>query len=1058
MAVNRPDVWFGLAMNADPNDAQVSPVWSDWTTGLRKVSGLERGRNFELDQAMASDPSLLIRDVNELLNPANPSSPYADLVLPYRAACLLAQWPNTPVGGAVNLLNANTWRGNTIDRIDPSFDSYTTGAFRPNWLTNVGSVVGAAIDATTPFQGAKDVTYTVGGALTVPQGLSWTVACIPGRQYTASGYVRQTAASTQRISVSDQLLVGDPFAGRTVANGFGTSYSGPAWTVAGGVSGDYAAGGGTARITHNSVNVTREASIPAGTPDQIVFQRFAIPIVPAGGPVVQWTSARRTDFDNQYLAQLSIGTDSSATIALVKRVASVQTTITSAAVGFHRPGDIWNVRLQTLGANQYVWVWRDDQPATLDAVLVGADTALSTGNTAAVTGRRDPGNTDTFTTSILDFYVRGYVHGTTSAAAGAYNRLTVTWIATQPYHTVQMATAGTSVAATVFLDALQHEQGAVASAFTTSGPVIYPVMRSYVEQWPRIWGSAGFEGYVDAPCVDGLAALQAITIGPEYVQAVMDIAPDFYWRLNDGTDTGLFADTSGNGRAALSRYVSKYGAGTDIEPGTAIELPGLAGATGVKFTQAGLLGSSPGTALGTTALALPEMITSAGSWAMSFACWAQTTNAGAGSFQALITIGRGPNPGTILAPMWLEVDTSSNILQLMVAGPGGLATQSTTALAKIFDGNPHHYVASVSVAGGNAALAIWVDGNKFSGTYSIGSWPASTVKSSLVTLGMDTAGLLGFGWNGTISDAALWNRALTDTEVGTLNSAGTYGYNGETTGARIVRHLDLGGYTGPTRISQNAGTALETNLQPPSWPDVKDLLTDSLETAAAEQGMFWVAPDGAVVFESRQDRWLRLTPVFTLGEDTASGEIPYLMEGAKFVPDPLYVYANVQIGRNNGAVAQGGTIADIKIASRRSFPRSVQASFDFYTDDIAQSMANWIFNTHDQAVLRVDELAVDPAANPALWPFALGVEIGQRCTVRRRAKAANSGAGITMSADYFVEKIGIDVINFDSGEWSYRIQLSPINAAPPVGQPTFQPWILGDPTYGVLNSTTVLGW
>jgi hypothetical protein len=79
----------------------------------------------------------------------------------------------------------------------------------------------------------------------------------------------------------------------------------------------------------------------------------------------------------------------------------------------------------------------------------------------------------------------------------------------------------------------------------------------------------------------------------------------------------------------------------------------------------------------------------------------------------------------------------------------------------------------------------------------------------------------------------------------------------------------------------------------------------------------------------------------------------------------------------------------------------------------------------------------------------MDLEIGNRYTVARRPKAANNGAGITMLADYFLEKVTHRQVDPELGTWWVDLQLSP---AP------LQPWILGDSTYGVLDTTTVLGF
>jgi hypothetical protein len=91
-----------------------------------------------------------------------------------------------------------------------------------------------------------------------------------------------------------------------------------------------------------------------------------------------------------------------------------------------------------------------------------------------------------------------------------------------------------------------------------------------------------------------------------------------------------------------------------------------------------------------------------------------------------------------------------------------------------------------------------------------------------------------------------------------------------------------------------------------------------------------------------------------------------------------------------------------------------------------------------------------PFGDGTLWPMLLTLEIGTRVTVKRRPKAANAGAGITMSGDFFVERIDHHDIDFEAGTWLTTLQLSPVNIA--------QPWILQDAVYGQLDVTTVLGF
>lgn len=1082
--LSRPEVYFGIAINRDPNDPYTSPLWTAAnpsgdaeTFQLRKVTGSARGRNFELDESLAADPQLLIRDVQEYLNVDNPSSPYVNLVESYRESLMLASWPPSsgpyaPPAGQVNLFNADNWRGNKEDAHDGSFESFAVGQ-ELSWALQVGSTI-PLVGSTTPFQGSRNLTWTT-AATTQRQGASWPVQTIPGQQYTISAYVRQSSASTQRISVMDQVLGSDPF-NTTAAATWGTDWLAHAWTVQAGSAAELGRGSLRATIALSASTAEKIVTIDTGQTDHTTHVRLIAPdpALVGNNGVGQGLVVRCNGSANYINPRVMWRNDGTVGLVTFKRVGGAGSTVVAEVpTGWsYTAGQVFILEADTTttGANAVVAsrVWPEGKPRPDSAQnsASAADAALLTGTLVGCLARSDSttGITYPFTTHFAAFDCTGWVHGSTTAATGAYNRLTVTFTATQPVHTVCVATAGTALAGTVLLDALQHEPGAAASAYTTLGPGIYPIFRYNLEQFPRVWGSKGFEGYTAPPAVDGLAALQAITLETEYMQALLGTGPDYLWRLSDGQDTGLFADTSGVGLQPMQVFVSKYGAGTAPEPGTQIAITGDPGATGVEITalNTGSGTTRPGSALGVGSAVVgapawpfpPALGTTA--WAMTFSCvFDVTTHPVAGHHHTLISLGQATAGASIVNPMWLFVDSTGATL-ISFSGSGSTQTLLIPRLG-LENSGPHHIVATVSQDATNSTYTVWLDGVKTGGTVATATAGYLRAGSNTATLGVDAIGEVAHFANGTLSRAAIWTRALTDAEVNWMYAAYITGFANETAGGRVARHFVSGGYHGPTRIT---GNPPGTTMQAPSWSGTRDLLADTSENAAAEAGDTWVAPDGYAVFETRNDRWLRLTPSYVLGEDESLGELPYLDDGLVFAPDPLFVYANVQVGRNNGALTQGGTAAEVAAVSKRYFPRAFgPVSFDFADDEQPQDMADFVFHSHRAPLVRVAEIVMDPLSNPGLWPFVLRAEVGQRVTAVRRAKAANGGAGITMRDDYFIEKVTIEEISFGKDAvWRYRYQLSPIGASGAPSGPTMQPWILGDPTYGVLDITTVLGW
>jgi len=861
----RPYSSFQMSFT-DPNvDPFVTPpVWVDFTQYFQSATMVGRGRQYELAQTFPATPTATLKDTNEYLNSANPSSPYAPNVKPYRPVLWQGMWPNL---GRGNLLNTGAWRGNKLDVVDGSFEAYAAGT-TPWWVAAIGNAV-PVITTSTPRTGLNSLTYNCTGAGS--WGVSLSLATIPGQTYTASVYVRQTAANTLTI-------------------------------------------------------------------------RAANP----------WSGATTT--------------------------------------------------------------------------------------------------------------------GTNTTTVGAYTRLQITFTPTQDHWNIFINQSGTT-ASVVNIDDAQVEVGAAASAVTTTGPVIYPVFRGFAERFQKVWQDNGFTGYVKIPLVDGFAALQATRIATEYPAKLDALAPDYYWPLTGGASSVSFSDASGHGNSPLVPFVSKYGAGSGIEPGTPMAIAGDPSATGVSFTSPALPPGTQnaGTILATGALVksgtftLPAVIGS--SWGLTAAVWVANSPTTPTS-QSVVLVAGVPitntgGGGDLQYPIMITLSTTGQVtasLGCLDPSPAFRTVSVSSAASGYNDGKPHLIVATVTqVSAGNTVITLYVDGNATSNTVTtalLGGMLTASATTAMVG-GEFTRTVYDQMLNGPADYVAFWNRALSGSEAAALWSAGGLGFAGETSGARIARHMVNGGLVlyqgafGNARISTG-----ETTMGPPTYTPAIDLLTDSQNTTVAEQGNLWIAPDGATVFEDRNDRFLRLASIATLGENVSGGETSYLGD-IEYDTDPTFVFADVEVTRNGGSTALGGRTADINTAIAAFYNRSFTAGADFQTDAQAQDMADWIFYTHNAATQRINTLTIDPASNPAYWPQVLGREIGQRVTVVRRAKAANGGAGLTITADFFIESVLHDFIDMFTGQWQTTYLLSPVGGGTPQ---TMQPWILENATYGVLDQTTKLGW
>lgn len=992
-AVPYPDMAIQLALQARPNSSD-NPAWTDITELVTGASAITNGHPYSVPQGQASTPTVTIRDVLELFNPANSSSPFVNgaggrNILPYRGIVWQAMHPR---GGTGNILNAGTWESPT----DPSFESYPANVgYHPAWVTDFG--VTSSVTSTTPPEGANCLSWSAGVSATF-QGIEIPFQCIPGRYYIVSALVRQSAANTMQLGLSGHTAVATSTAVNTAVR-----LSGVVWADQPQLVLLIGTTGASLASTFIADAIQIEPTAPLNSPDN--WNKPG----QLNGYAGSNATLSQTNADAGFnLGSLSIVPTASTHAATGPEIPVTAGTPYAVAIGARTPTPNLN---RTFSIN-----WYDSSHVLISST------------------------SDPITLNSSDYRTRDPL-AYTSPAGAAFARLSA-----------QGTTTGTWR-----LDHLDLIP-ATPSAFTTAGPVVYPVLRDYVERWPRRYatGSNGFEGYADLRLVDGMAALAAIKLHTEYVAMVLSKAPSYFWRLNDRGTT--FAETSGSGGPPLTALDGIYGPGPTFSAGSPTNIAGDPGGTGLSSNTGTVTMFVPATVAQAGFNGYP-LVTIGGSnpcgWTVVF--WMSHTplDPAGTSFQEAMSLSQR---GADLFNLLINQGTPST-LQVFAAwpGPSGIISAGVTVNDTWADGNMHLFVGTVSVSGGTGTLTLYVDGTQV-GTSTISASGSFTNYFSTyaqiggyLTQGGSPIGALP---GGVYSDLAMWNRALSAGDVTDLWNAGR-GYPGELPGARLARRLATGGFlagtpsTPASRIS--SGRSI---LGPSSRPDRTPALDDAQRLVLEEMGTLWIRPDGALAFESRDDRFTRTTSAMVFGEDIANGECPYT-EGVTYDFDPLYVYGDVQLTQTDGTIATGGLAADIANTNANYFGRSYPApdALDLQDPAMVQDMANWIFYIHKDPAQRIESITIDPMSNPALWPYVLKAMIGRRITVKRRPQGLTGG--VVYSSDYFIEQINHDQINFDNSDaqpWSWKTTLSltpaPISA---------QPWLLDDPTYSVLDSTTRLG-
>jgi hypothetical protein len=1024
-----PDVSI-LVSSADPNDPNAVDWWTDLAIRTWRVNQAGRGRQYEQDQNMTGRFSCDWRNVDEYLNAANTTSPLLALAKPMRRLRWMGSYPPAGTGNLINTLAGQ----------DPTVDSYTVGTL-PSWLAPVGGT-NPTVQAANPHSGANSVQYTV-AATTTQQGTTTVpLSTRPGRQYTASWWVRQSTGSTQQIAVQG-LTALDRFQ-RTTASGVGTAESGQVWTTSGGAAGDYSTtpgpnppGIGSMGISNASVNVARRAVLPLGAQDFDFRILVTLPAVAAGASIVVGLEGRYADANNHYRIELDANTNGTLDLLVRKNVAGTLTTLatTSAALTYAAGTQVW-IRAQGTGTTIQGKVWAVGATEPSGWTATATDAAITAAGSIAILNLLTTGNTNgTTAISHTRLAVTNYsAPGTTTTATATYTRLSVTFTATATTHAVQVATVGTAVAGTVNLDDVQLEPGATATTFTSSGPLIRGLWGGQLGELPATWvpGSAGYEGSVAAVANGPLGTLQNIQIHTDYITSVLAKAPDYYWPLWDGSGVTRFAEISGHGGPNLIRTDSKYGAAATFTPGSSIAVAGDPSGVGVLINSGATTSNSPLSIAQTGLFGTPPVAIASATtpWSITWAWWIKHDTQPASTGSPIF--GRSTDVTfSAQGAFWQVVSGSPSTLFW------GLTSVTDTWGG---DGKFHLYVGVRTASGGNLIDTLYVDGVQVATTTTAGTFAFGTNTiiefGADINLGFSRPGLI----NATYAHAAIWNRALTSAEITDLYNAGA-GNLGETSGTRAGRYLGKY-YVGGTVVD----TTSMSHMGAPSATEGTTLLAALQRIQDTEAGNLFENRDGALQFDGREIRYLRTTPTVVFGD--GPGEVPYSgNQPPIFGFDLQQVNNQAVITRTGGirAVANTDTTGSINTNYARGYTLTV----DCQTDNEAYDHANWVVANRSQPKQRAKTITVDVGSNPSLFPTVMNLEIGTRCTVNRRPKAANAGAGITMSADYFLENIQHRQVDPELGTWLVDLQLSP---AP------LQPWILNDATYSVLGSTTRLGF
>lgn len=382
----------------------------------------------------------------------------------------------------------------------------------------------------------------------------------------------------------------------------------------------------------------------------------------------------------------------------------------------------------------------------------------------------------------------------------------------------------------------------------------------------------------------------------------------------------------------------------------------------------------------------------------------------------------------VMASLWNDAP-GTTLLGLGVFGGKLVATGGTefiTSAASVNDGLVHH--AAFTWDGATGDLILYLDGVNV-GSAVLGA--ASLYRRVVVGADYD-----GGAWNifdGSVSHVALYGSVLSAGRVAAHAGAGLTGFAGESGTARLTRYASFGNVP--------VGTLDASGTNVPHWDITGSSVADAIrDTAAAEFGIAFIDGAGSLTFHNRTRAVAKVAPDVTVTAIDCD-------EGTKFDVDlqGIVNYFEVtaggtgrtQVVRDSRSEEGDGTVT---YPGHGRYPES--RTYQVATDAEAVDRANWIVGTRSEPVPRVGSLRLDVLSMSAAQQAAM-LAIEPNTWIRVTGLPSQTPGGAT--ADLIVQ--GIEESVSDTA-WSLTLNV--------VARSLFQGWILGDSTYGVLDSTTRL--
>ena len=599
----------------------------------------------------------------------------------------------------------------------------------------------------------------------------------------------------------------------------------------------------------------------------------------------------------------------------------------------------------------------------------------------------------------------------------AFERLSVTFIATDPFCEIALYTNAASTAGQLIqVDGVQVEEGASATTFESTAASFTWRFTGEVNEWPTKWeGGPAQLAQAIISATDQFKRLGDLgELLTTIDEDVLDDAPFAYYPLNEpagvGGSTLSAGDISGNDEAAL--IPKQFGAGGTITFGST---PGVPDFYVDKRTTVAInpVSEGVGAYLRATLKRTRTQFSPDGATVNIFA------------MESVNPLTTGPLiilSGTDGSWFGVRKRTNGNITAAFYDGPSSTLYEVNSGLG-MSNSSPVMFTARLEIpSAGNGRLHFYVNAVEtgtavdFSLPQGVPNWYAASVGGRGSEM-----------FRGYLSHAAFYDWAVTTGGItGWWFSAfkGTDGA-GSNSYARLSKLIVYTNLDRPLRFS---GVFTPANVGPQEIEG--EPMPQMQKVELTEGGQFFIRGDGQTMLRLRNYRY-NAAPAMTIAAEFIDPD------AISFRGDDFGLINDVTANRSDGATARVVNELSKAEHGRRKQQYDVLAT----TDDELRDIAAWNANTFGEQKNRITGVKISLLNTPSLVIPALQTDISRRITI-----SALPSQAPTDSLDLYVEGWS-EVISED--EWSMQYNTSPAES--------WEVWQLGVAGHSELGLTTRIG-